>query len=368
MSILGTMEASSIQSCDVGSLPYTGKSDLSLEGATHFAANLSDDSAKFFEQTVVNTFLDKLKAGITIPAFPQLRDMSEMYLSTFEGLEKTRRGYVETGSLSLKRGGGRVPEISAIERNVEEIHAETGRPFQLRICITGPYTLASFFPYRNSQTYTQLGRVLSETVMKNVFAIRKGRVALLSIDEPLFGVVDDPLIDRGTDGRESLLEAWESITREARRRNVQTCIHLHSTSDDLFWAVKSLRIVESHIDDHLYKTKTTKQLLENNDKTLKASIAVSDFDRLISEKTRTGNSNDAVANVWKGISRGALNPEAFLENVDVMKRRLMGIIGRFGLERVTLAGPECGLRGFPTYASAIECLRRVSRAVKSLAE
>lgn len=357
-----------IQSCDVGSLPYAGEPDKFAEGADHFAADISDDSAKFFEQMVVDAFLDKLKAGIVVPAFPQFRDMSEMFLSTFGGLEKIKGGYIETENLALKSGHSKLPEVAAIERNAEKIHVQTDSLFQLRVCITGPYTLASFFPYRSSQTYRQLGQVLSEIVEKNVFATKKGKVALVSIDEPLFGLVDDPLIDRGTEGREELLAAWESMMSEARNRNVETCIHLHCTSDDLFWAVKSLRVIESHVDDPLYEIKATKQRLEREDKLLKASIAITNFDRLIKEKLGSNAPDDAVADVWKNISTKTLNPETFLEDVGVMKKRLMRIVGRFGVERVVLAGAECGLRGFPTYASAVQCLRCVSKAVELIAK
>ena len=348
----------------MGSLPYFDKPDKLLEGANRLTARVSDDYAHFFEQTVVSAFLDKLKAGISVPAFPQFRDMNEMFLSILEGVEKTKSGYIEAGKLTVKRGKTVLPEIAVVEKNAEEIYAQNGSPFQLRVCITGPYTLASFFPIRSSHTYNQLSLVLSEIVEKNIFAFKQGKTALVSIDEPLFGLVDDPLIDVGTEGRETLLDAWESIASKARSKGVATCIHLHSTSNDLFWAVKSLEIVESHVDDPLYEMRTTKEHLEKDDKLLKASIAISDFDQLIREKSGSTVSDDEVADTWKGISRGTLSPEAFLEDVDVMKRRLVRTVERFGVDRVALAGPECGLRGFPTYASAIEYLRRVSSAVK----
>ncbi len=353
-----------IKSTDVGSLPYTDKPNKLSEAAKDFTADADNNSAKFFEQIIVNAFLDKLKADVSVPAFPQFRDMSEMFLSAFDGLEKIRGGYIETGNLDLKRGQGELPEVAAIEKNAKEIHTQTGTQFSLRVCITGPYTLASFFPHRNSQTYTQLGHALSEIVEKNLFATNHGKVTLLSIDEPLFGVIDDPSMDRAIAGRENLLAAWESIAGKARARSVETCIHLHNTSDDLFWAVKSLRIIESHKDDPIYEMKTVKQRLEKEDKMLKASIAITDFDRLMKNSLGLAVSEEVVADVWKNISKGKLNPEKFLEASDVIKKRLLKITERFGSERVALAGPECGLRGFPTYASAIECLKRVSKAVK----
>jgi methionine synthase II (cobalamin-independent) len=189
---------------------------------------------------------------------------------------------------------------------------------------------------------------------------------MVAVDEPLFGIVDDPLMDKGSAARESLLTAWEALMHEARSRDVETCIHLHSTSDDLFWSVKSLRIVESHVAAPLYEMKGTKERLEKEDKLLKASLAFSDFDRLIQEKLGPTTTVDALTEAWNNIGKRVVKPEKFLEAVSTMKHRLLSAIERFGVERVVLAGPECGLRGFPTYDSAIECLNRVSKAVRAV--
>jgi 5-methyltetrahydropteroyltriglutamate--homocysteine methyltransferase len=355
-----------IQTCDVGSLPYTGERKTLWEGAMHYTDSLATDSAKFFEASVIHALVGKLKAGISIPAFPQFRDMNEMFLSTFKGIEKAKGGYIELGRITLKPEQGQLPEVAVIEKNAESIKAQVDNSFQLRVCITGPYTLASFLPYRTSETYKQLGDVLSEIVEKNTFAVKQGRVALIAVDEPLFGIVDDPLMDKGSEARESLLVAWESMMHEAKIRDVETCIHLHSTSDDLFWAIKSLGIVESHVAAPLYEAKATKDRLEQEDKMLKASIALSDFDQLIREKLGSNASVDALAEAWRNIKKGSVKPETFLEDVSVMKHRLAKVVKRFGIEKVVLAGPECGLRGFPTYNLAIGCLRRVSQAVEGI--
>jgi len=50
----------------------------------------------------------------------------------------------------------------------------------------------------------------------------------------------------------------------------------------------------------------------------------------------------------------------------VLRSRLREVVDRFGPERVPYAGPECGLRSFPTYDCAMECLRRASAALKPL--
>ena len=70
-----------------------------------------------------------------------------------------------------------------------------------------------------------------------------------------------------------------------------------------------------------------------------------------------------MADVWKKIASGSLKPEVFLEKSSTMRKRLVELIDRFGRDRIDLAGPECGLRGFPSYMSAVKCLTNVSQAM-----
>ncbi len=355
-------------SCDVGSLPYNQDLDMLMDGAIHFLADSASKSAKVFESSIVASFIDKLNVGVSVPAYPQFRDMNEMFLSSLEGVEKIEGRFVEVGRLLLKSGFDVLPEVEAIKRNRKRIYDQFDCQFSLRVCLTGPYTLASFFPYRTSETYLQLGQILSQIVEKNTFSEKEGRTFLVSIDEPLFGMIDDSSIDRGTEGRETLLKAWETISLKAKTNNVKPCMHLHCTSDDLFWAVDSLEVIESHADDQLYEMKTTEQQLSSTDKFLKASIAVTIFDRLIWGSLGSKADDEAVADIWKRISKKDLDPREFLEDVEVMERRLRKVIDRFGLERVVLAGAECGLKGFPDYGVALECLKRASKAVTDVAQ
>ena len=108
--------------------------------------------------------------------------------------------------------------------------------------------------------------------------------------------------------------------------------------------------------------------MEREDKLLKASISISDFDQLIKEKLGPNATAEALAEAWRSIQKEIVNPERFLEDVSVMTHRLERVIERFGVEKVVLAGPECGLRGFPSYSLAIECLNRVSKAVGTVFE
>jgi 5-methyltetrahydropteroyltriglutamate--homocysteine methyltransferase len=253
------------------------------------------------------------------------------------------------------------------------IQEKTGEPFEVRVCVTGPYTLASFFPYRDEGTFSRLGNVISQILEHNIFSNKHGRISLVSVDEPLFGLMDDPSIDFGSKGRENLLATWETIFRKIKSKNAQTMIHLHSTANPLFWDAPSLDVIDSHVVDPLIRMKKTGELLESRDKFLKASLAVNDFDTLIKEKIVADSQeklaesdvNEKIADVWTGIKNGTVDSEKFLETVDTMKSRLANVVERFGAERVLYAGPECGLKAYPTYENAFECLRRVSNAVKS---
>ncbi len=362
-----------IKSCDSGSFPLVGDFAKFLEGAKRFSLRQMDESAEFFERKVVENFLDKIGVNIDIPNYPQFRDMNKMFLSMIDGIEKIDAGYLETKIPFLKTDEKQVPEIVAIEKNSQTIQEKKSEPFEVRVCVTGPYTLASLFPYRDARTFSRLGNVISQIVENNLFSNKYGKTSLVSVDEPLFGLVDDPLIDFGSEGRENLRRAWETIFHKVKSKNAQTMLHLHSTTNELFWDIDSLEIIDSHVGDPLQEMKKTREMLESRDKFLKASIAVNDFDKLIlqrivansREKLSESDTNEKAADVWRDINHGRIDPEIFLESVDTMKNRLVRIVDRFGVERIPYAGPECGLKGYPTYESALECLRRVSSAAES---
>lgn len=360
-----------IKSSDVGSLPLLNDAETFLEGAARFPLSPTERTAKHFERVAVEAFLDKLRTGLNVPTYPQFRDMNKMFLEMMDGVAKTKEGFTETCIPSLKAGGSCIPEVSVIEKSSKRFFEKTGKPYQIRICITGPYTLSSLFINRGGAFFSRMGEIISQIVENSLFNGKYGGVSLIALDEPVFGLLDDPLIDWGSEGREFLIRAWETILHKANSKGVQTSIHLHNTVDSLFWDVESLNIIESHVDDSLYQLEKTSELLESTDKFLKASISLTDFDRLIRErviatsrqKMSESAINEAVARTWKHLGSGKLDSKSLLETDKLMRKRLIKLVDQFGVERIPYAGPECGLRGFPTYECALECLKRVSSAV-----
>ena len=371
-----------IKSYDVGSMPFFGNFDKLSRGAVSFNSLLSllyetdhplSEPIKYFEEEIIRVILDKLKEGILVPNYPQLRDMNLMFLDSIDGIQKTEDGWIVVENLSVVLEKTKIPEVQVIKRNSRYIYEKIGYPFKIKICITGPYTLSSLFVDRRVNIFHDLSEVLAKFVSNNIFKDKYSTVDLVAIDEPAFGFISDSLIDYGTEGREELLKAWERISHKVISEGLRSCIHLHNTVDELFWEIDSLNIIESHVDDPIYKSKRTKQLLEKKDKFLKASICITDFDRLIREKlSSTVDRKDdgstlmeKVGKTWVEIKQGMRDPKEFLETEDIMKRRLTEIITNYGIERVLYAGPECGMKSFPSYECALESLRRVSDVLKT---
>src|SRR3989304_3802056 len=123
--------------------------------------------------------------------------------------------------------------------------------------------------------------------------------------------------------------------QKIRAKGAQSCLHLHNTSDELFWDVKDLSLVESHVDDSFYQSKRTRDRLEATDKSLKASIAVTDYDQLIKNNVKATskqeineiNINEQLAETWTAITKKQLDPTVFIETPEQIKKRLADIIG-----------------------------------------
>lgn len=363
-----------VVSSDRGSLPFTGSLKEFLEGASKYGS-MVDRATALFERQVANSLLEKLQTGIEVPTYPQFRDMNEMFLDMIEGIDKIKDGYIDTGDLSVKSSKGIVPEVAVLQARSKDIGQEFGDSFRLRVCVTGPYTLSSLFSYKDKSTFTRLGEVLTRIVENCIFDNKYASVCLVAVDEPVFGLLDDPFLDRGSEARENLLKAWESMMQKAASKGAHTSLHLHNTSNEMFWEIKSLNIIETHVTDPFYLADRTKGLLESRDKFLNASISITDFDELVRANIVTNLGyrptesaiSEKIAETWTELKQKQVDPTIFLENIELMKKRLTAIIARVGRDRVLLAGTECGLNSFPTHNSALECLRRVAQASRSVA-
>ncbi|MHC1586579.1 MAG: uroporphyrinogen decarboxylase/cobalamine-independent methonine synthase family protein [Candidatus Hecatellaceae archaeon] len=357
-------------------MPFEGDWELFTQSLEAYRKGGKEESSKYFTEKIVRCFADKVKAGISIPNYPQFRDMNEMFLECFQGITRLGSGYMAEEEITVKPGMAFLPEVQALKGHVDRVFEMLENPpekVKLKICVTGPYTLSAAFSYRDAELLRQLGHALRQLTAANLFRQCRLETAILALDEPVFGVLDDPLLDYGAEGREALREAWEAIFSEAKARGVETLLHLHDTRNELFWEIENLDIVESHVGDALYRSEKVREKLARTGKKLKVSLAVTDYDALIKAKLEAGGSRLAgetaeqlIGRVWASLKKGEVKPEEYLEPVEVMVDRLKKALNLFGEELVAYAGPECGLKSFPTYECALECLRRVAEASRTL--
>jgi 5-methyltetrahydropteroyltriglutamate--homocysteine methyltransferase len=258
--------------------------------------------------------------------------------------------------------------MKSIEKFSREIYEALGAKLRIKMCITGPYTLSHVFAYRYPDLFMILSELLRDIVSQSIIKNKYIDTAMVTVDEPAFALSNDSLIDYGSEGRLMLRKAWKDIFHTIYSSGVDSSIHLHSTSDPLFWEIDDLLVIDSHVSDSIYSSPRTKEQLERYDKFLKVSVSITDYDELIlrRKKSKEYPDQDYIADVWRGIRSGSINPSVYLEDVDTIARRLKKAIDLVGYDRVKYAGPECGLRGFPDYETSIEYLMRVSKAIDTV--
>lgn len=361
-----------IISSDIGSMPPRTSIDTLWSGARKAQSiipllGVGDEECMVFQGEVTTAFIDKLVAGVDVPNYPQFRDMNTMFFALMEGFEKTGGGLMAVKTVKAKPGAS-IPEVDAIKRGSSKIRGASGADkVRVKVCVTGPYTLASFFQHKTPGLIEELGRALGDILDRSLFSSRSAEVAHVCVDEPVLGFMNDPLLDYGSEGRESLRWAWDHVCRVASSRGADTSMHIHDTSENLFWEVEHLGSVMSHVGDPLYTQESVKRRLEETDKMLWATVGVTQFDNLIAmhhaERGFSGNMPEKIGETWTDIRGGSVDPYVFLEKPTRMRGRLEEIAGFFGAERISYASPECGLSSFPSYEVALECLRRTVEAI-----
>jgi len=351
---------------DVGSLPFQGDEEALNRGAR------GEAKQTYFEQIVVDYFVKKLRSGLDVSTYPQLRDMCYMFLEELDGLVKVDGKYAVVEAIKPKRKS--IPEVDVVFKHSKEIYEEVGEPFNMRVCITGPYTLASFIIEPTPEQISSLADALSQIADGSLQQSRYGSVEVLCVEEPLFGVVDDPRLDYVGEWSEALLKAWDKIFYMASAKGVVCAMHLHSTSNKIFWDLNRLDVIEAEAEDDIFRSEKTRSLLEKYGKKLKASICSTNLNKLAEKAAeRIPRYSDLmkeqrVGQIWADIKRGKEDPTILLESEEEIRSRLKQIVSLVGLENVPYAGPECGLKGFFSLDVALLYLRRCSEVVKRFAE
>ena len=163
-------------SSDIGSMPAKISQETIWSGARQSKSLLplfgvGSDDYECFKDELVSSFIDKLNMGVDVPNYPQFRDMNEMYFELMSGIEREGGALITHGGVKAKPRAV-IPETEILKRESSTIRAETGQDrITIKACVTGPYTLASFFQYKTPTLYEELGgsiaKILSDSIFKN---------------------------------------------------------------------------------------------------------------------------------------------------------------------------------------------------------
>ncbi len=291
-------------------------------------------------------FLDTVEAGITVPPVPQLRPFTDMYLDPLEEmgyLKKIKGGKYNPIRLEGEPEPPEMEEVNwfinvARERNFDLSHA--------RMPITGPFTLASRIETGEGGIFNSL-----ITDKKKIFEFLVPYISRIAkrMDELGFGVifVDEPVVGLLVGRRillnyseSDILEAYELIFSGVKaEKGTHICGKISPRLSEILMKVPVTYLSHEFYDSRSNLDRFSKESLEEGGKVLSPGI----------------------------VSAQSMN----VETVEEVRKLLIEIIDRFGLERVDLVSGDCGFGGLKAagphaYNIAISKLRLISEVVRSL--
>ena len=284
-------------------------------------------------QLVGQVLAEKIRAGVEIPTYPQLRDMIRMFMDPIKDPDMTESPFL------IRREKAEILELQAVPPGQK-----------VRVCVTGPVEL--YISAFGATGYTDILYTLAESVSRFLeWAKEEGKMAIASLDEPSLGLNSNIIFSE-----EEIQEALEIASRPCRGMHCE--VHLHSPLyAELCAHVSGIDIlgVESaaHPD---YLKLIEREVLEDTGTYLRAGIARTDIFSLSAQL------NDRYkVNLWEDLPR--LEREiTSLESPLIMKSRLDQAYAQFG-DRLIATGPDCGLGPWPSQELAGSILGNCAAAI-----
>ena len=284
-------------------------------------------------QLVGQVLAEKIRAGVEIPTYPQLRDMIRMFMDPIKDPDMTESPFL------IRREKAEILELQAVPPGQK-----------VRVCVTGPVEL--YISAFAATHYTDILYTLAESVSRFLqWAKDEGKMAVASLDEPSLGLNSNIIFSE-----EEIQEALEIASRPCQGMHCE--VHLHSPLyAELCAHVSGIDIlgVESaaHPD---YLKLIEREVLEDTGTYLRAGIARTDIFSLSAQL------NDRYkVNLWEDLPR--LEREIIsLESPLIMKSRLDKAYAQFG-DRLIATGPDCGLGPWPSQELAGSILGNCAAAI-----
>jgi 5-methyltetrahydropteroyltriglutamate--homocysteine methyltransferase len=333
---------------DIGSFPlpagirrddyakaYIQARDMIIKGQDPYS---DPNVEKTFCQTVVDSFRQKLTAGLDVVNYPQ----------HFDGMRQVGDAIdaaMEQGSFIVDNKNAVLPEIYVLNHEAKRLSEEFNKKIQLRVSIFGPIEMylskigATAYPEELLGFAETINRFAKNSILNGKYIETKA----ISIDEPSLG--HSPFAGTSEQICEALEKAYDfqGPTRQ---------IHLHFASGihDLL-SVKDLDVLSfEYAASPKNIDAVEKSTLEKADKQIRVGVARTDIDSIWAELYE------------KGITKPTA--EQIVEPLDVIQKRFRFAKEKYG-ERMTFTGPDCGMGSWPTQEASALLLKRVVEAVKT---
>jgi 5-methyltetrahydropteroyltriglutamate--homocysteine methyltransferase len=291
-----------------------------------------------FSRIVMGSFAKKVEAGLDVVNYPQHYDMCKQVADAI-------RESMNEGTYLVNQERAVLPEVRAISDEAKELCEKTGRKIRLRVSVIGPIEL--YQKEMGSVVHKDVLQAFAENVRRfaknSILNSKYVETVAVSLDEPSFGF-QDILTDRET--ILSTLEAAFNFSGATRQ------VHLHSPSRiaDLL-SVKNIDVLSiEYAATPKNLESVSKGMLDHADKQVRVGVSRTDVNSIVAELYD------------KGITKPSA--QQIVEDEGVMEKRFEIAWNKYG-DRMTFAGPDCGLGGWPTQEAAQLLLTRTVKAVKT---
>jgi 5-methyltetrahydropteroyltriglutamate--homocysteine methyltransferase len=332
---------------DIGSFPlpttvdretYNKAYHLAREALTNGEDIIEDEfMRKNFYDVTIYSFRRKIETGLDVVNSP-------WHYDGIRQISDAVHKVMEKGTFVVDEKDAFLPEVRAIEKKAKSLSEEYGKKILLRVCMFGP--MEQYLVEVGKNPYQDILEALAETIRRfaknSILNNKYIETKVVSIDEPSFGLNN---IQASSDVICGVLEKAFDFKGATRQ------IHLHSAAGvhDLL-SVKNLDVLSFEYAASPGNIESVpKSMLEKADKQIRVGVSRTDIDAISAELYE------------KGIDKPSA--EQLVETEEIIGKRYKLAKEKYG-ERMTFAGPDCGLGGWPNQESAVLLLERAAKAVK----
>ncbi|MEM2103857.1 MAG: hypothetical protein QW717_03095 [Candidatus Bathyarchaeia archaeon] len=294
---------------------------------------------KNFHRVIISSFKMKFESGLDIVNYPQHYDICRQFTDEI-------RKAMEKGTYIVDEKYAVIPEVYSISREAKKLCEEFGKEkIALRVCVTGPMEL--YLKMVGTTVYKDVLLMFAETTRRyaknSLLNSKYVKTEVVSIDEPSFGFCD---VSAEKEAVIDVLEEAFDFSGAVKQ------IHVHSMSriTDIL-EVKNLDVVSiEYASSPKNLDFISMNMLEKSDKHVRVGVSRTDIDAIIAEL----------------YEMGIYEPQSWqlVEDENKIRKRFEKAKEKFG-ERMTFAGPDCGLGGWPDQEAAQMLLKNTVAAVKA---